>query len=110
MKNENGITLVALAITIVVMIIIIFISVNTGKDAYSEMQLQAFEAKMKVIQEKVNLEIENYKKWEKYGESGININDYVTYLYQKNKQFFLPLELDHLNKINDHHLIRTIFY
>lgn len=91
MKNENGITLVALAITIVVMIIIIFISVNTGKDAYSEMQLQAFEAKMKVIQEKVNLEIENYKKWEKYGESGININDYVIYLYQKNSQGNSPI-------------------
>ena len=91
MKNEKGITLVALAITIVVMIIIISISVNTGKDAYSEMKLQAFEAKMKVIQEKVNLEVENYRKWEKYGESGININDYVTYLYQKNSQGNSPI-------------------
>ena len=110
MKNENGITLVALAVTITVLIIIIFISTNTGKDAYYEMQFQAFEAKMKVIQEKVNLEIENYKRWENYGENGITINNYISYLYEKSNTGRTPVNANNCSYHNEFNSIAQNLY
>lgn len=63
-KNEKGITLVALAITIIVLLIIVGIGYNYGKDAIQRAQLEELrtnmlliEAKAKGLVEEVNFKI-----------------------------------------------------
>ena len=62
MKTEKGITLIALAITIIVLSILTGIIVSVGSDTYKEFEVQAYVAKMNMVQARVNIisqEIQN---------------------------------------------------
>ena len=60
MKNENGITLISLVMTIVLIVILAAISTYTGIEAYNNMRVQAFVAKMIALQEKVDIFCDKY--------------------------------------------------
>lgn len=89
MKNGKGVTLIALVTSIIIMFIIAGVASYSGIEAYKNMRVQNFIAKMKVIQEKVDFVCDNYKDWEKYGidenNDGIpdyNINDYIKDIFK----------------------------
>lgn len=63
MKNENGVTLVALVTTIILIFIIASVATSTSLTSYKLMKVQNFVAKMQVIQEKVNNTMEEYENW-----------------------------------------------
>lgn len=54
MKEENGITLVALILTIVVMVILTTISIQTGTESIDSTKLQGFYTHLEVIQKRVD--------------------------------------------------------
>lgn len=60
MKNEKGITLVALVITIILMMILLSVSIETGFTTYENMKVQAFIAKMITVQEAVDKLCDKY--------------------------------------------------
>ena len=85
MRNERGITMVALIIMIILMLVMVGTGVFTGIDAYHTMEAQTFIAQMKVIKEKIYVIREEYKAWDNY--LGDNIYDYIKEEYtitQKN--------------------------
>ncbi len=53
-KNEKGITLIALIITIIVMLILVSTTVYVGLDTYRESTVTAFVTQMQIIQKKVD--------------------------------------------------------
>lgn len=53
-KEEKGITLVALIITIVVMVIIAGISINTGTKSLDDTRLRGFYTKLEIVQKRVD--------------------------------------------------------
>ena len=55
MKTENGVTLIMLGITIVVLIILTSVTINVGLSTYKEFEVQAYVAKMNMIQSRVNI-------------------------------------------------------
>lgn len=79
MKNERGITMIALVLVIILMLILTTTGVFTGIDAYKTMKTQTFIAQMKVVREKVNVVRDEYKSWDKY--TGVNINEYIEEKY-----------------------------
>lgn len=54
MKNENGITLVALIIIVGVMLIITSVSVYNGTDSVNSIKLNGFYTQLEIVQEKVD--------------------------------------------------------
>lgn len=63
MKQEKGITLIALMVTIIVMIIIASIAIKTGLDSLDETELQGFYTQLDIVQKKVDeivISNENY--------------------------------------------------
>lgn len=60
MKNEKGVTLVALVTTIVLIIILASITTYTGIESYQSMRTQAFVSKMIALQEKVDVFCDKY--------------------------------------------------
>ena len=54
MKEENGITLVALILTIVILIILTTISIQTGTESIDSTKLQGFYTHLEVIQKRVD--------------------------------------------------------
>lgn len=60
MKNEKGVTLVALVTTIALIIILAAITTYTGIESYQSMRTQAFVSKMIALQEKVDTFCEKY--------------------------------------------------
>lgn len=60
MKNQKGITLISLVMTIILVIILASVGTYTGFQAYENMRVEAFVAKMKTAQEAVNKFCEKY--------------------------------------------------
>lgn len=60
LKNNKGITLIALVITIIVLMILVSISVSTGLDTAKESRYYNAISQMKVMQAKVNEFYEEY--------------------------------------------------
>lgn len=60
MKNEKGVTLIALVTTIALIIILAAITTYTGIESYQSMRTQAFVSKMIALQEKVDTFCEKY--------------------------------------------------
>ena len=58
-KNEKGITLIALIITIVVMLILLSTTAYVGIDTYKESKYTAFAMQMQIIQKKVDSLVSN---------------------------------------------------
>lgn len=54
MKNENGITLIALIIIIVVMLIIASVSIYNGTDSVNKTRLNGFYTQLEIVQERVD--------------------------------------------------------
>ena len=54
MKNQNGITLVALVVTIVVMLILVVSSVQIGSKAFDSTRLKGFYTQLEIVQKKVD--------------------------------------------------------
>ena len=52
MKEQKGITLVALVITVIVLLIIASISINYGTGAFDNTRLQGFYTKLEIIQKR----------------------------------------------------------
>lgn len=73
MKNEKGITLVALVITIILMMILLSVSIETGFTTYENMKVQAFIAKMITVQEAVDKLCDKYSIQE-INEMGSSFN------------------------------------
>jgi type II secretory pathway pseudopilin PulG len=122
MKNENGITLVALVVTIIVIIILASVTTYSGIESYKYMKQENFVAKMKVIQEKVDLIKSEYTNWSGYvyydtaTEDGANA--YKTNLSQYLKEIYgietkvsssdtTWIELDSTENIDDYFYIST---
>ena len=79
MRNEKGITMIALVLVIILMLILTTTGVFTGIDAYKTMRAQTFVAQMKVAQEKINIIRDEYEAWDNY--KGNNINEYIMERY-----------------------------
>lgn len=60
MKNQNGITLVSLVMTIILIMILATVGTYTSLEAYENMRVEAYIAKMKTVQEAVNRFCEKY--------------------------------------------------
>lgn len=69
MKNESGVTLIALVVTIIVMSIIGFVATSNSLELYKINKVETFAAKMQMIQERVNILREEYNMWEPPSES-----------------------------------------
>lgn len=54
MKNQKGITLIALVITIILVLLLSTIAIQTGTESYQNIKVKAFVSKMIVIQEAVD--------------------------------------------------------
>lgn len=54
MKNEKGITLVALAVTIIIMVALVGVGIKYGGNSYSEVQLQNFSYELQQVQGRVD--------------------------------------------------------
>lgn len=76
MKNESGVTLVSLVITIILIFILASITTYSGIEAYKDMKKENYVAKLKVIQEKVDLITSEYDNWSGKAE-GKTIKDYL---------------------------------
>ena len=79
MRNERGITMIALVIMIILILLIVGTGVFTGIDAYKTMEAQTFIAQMKIVKEKIYVIREEYKSWDRY--NGENIQDYIMEKY-----------------------------
>lgn len=67
-KNEKGITLVALIVSIIVMIILATVTLTTTFTAYDTTKAQKFKSQMRVLQEGVNSFYSDWKTWSKEKE------------------------------------------
>ena len=73
MRNERGVTMIALIIMIILILLMVGTGVFTGIDAYKTMEAQTFIAQMKIVREKIYVIREEYKSWDRY--NGENIQD-----------------------------------
>lgn len=79
MKNEKGITLVALGITIIVLSILAAVSISTGKKTIEENKVIAFINELKIVQSEVNIIVEKQKMGNtSYDSIGTKISDLDT--------------------------------
>ena len=76
MKNESGVTLVSLVVTIILIFILASITTYSGIEAYKDMKKENYVAKLKVIQEKVDLIASEYDSWSGKKDNP-NINVYL---------------------------------
>lgn len=60
MKNQKGISLITLLFTIILMLIITTITMYSGFEAYDNMKVQVYVAKLKTLQEKVDIFCDKY--------------------------------------------------
>jgi Tfp pilus assembly protein PilE len=92
MKKEDGVTLVSLVATVIVMLILATVTTYSGIESYKEAKKENFIAKMKVIQEKVDLIKSEYKNWSGYVDYDITtedgVNAYKTNLYAYLKEIY----------------------
>ena len=79
MRNEKGITLVALGITIIVLSILAAVSISTGKKTIEENKVIAFINELKIVQSEVNIIVEKQKMGNtSYDSIGTKISDLDT--------------------------------
>ena len=103
MRNERGITMIALIIMIILMLVLVGTGIFTGIDAYKTMEAQTFIAQMKIIKEKIYVIREEYRSWDNY--QGDNIYDYIKEEYSitttnasgEQESVFSPKELSLYN-------------
>lgn len=74
MRNQNGITLIALTITIIVLLILVSISTYSGINIVQSTKMTAFTSELKIMQTQVNEIYQKYKK----GDT-IKIDDTIYY-------------------------------
>ncbi|MBP3596604.1 MAG: leucine-rich repeat domain-containing protein [Clostridia bacterium] len=67
-KNEKGITLVALIVSIIIMIILATVTLTTTFTAYDTTKAQKFKSQMRVLQEGVNSCYSDWQSWTKEKE------------------------------------------
>ena len=77
MKDNKGITLIALAITIIILIIIASVSTYSGVEALKDSRAEARKSEIKMIQQAV---LENYALYQKTNDTKIerNAKQYLT--------------------------------
>lgn len=85
MKNENGVTLIALVLMVILMLILTSVGIYTGVDSYKTMKTKKFEAEMTIVQEKVNIIRDEYKSWEYYPAK--SCNEYVMEKYSYDEMY-----------------------
>jgi len=85
MKNENGVTLIALVLMVILMLILTSVGIYTGVDSYKTMKTKKFEAEMTIVQEKVNIIRDEYKSWEYYPAK--TCNEYVMEKYSYDEMY-----------------------
>lgn len=79
MRNEKGITLVALAVTVIVMSILATVAISTGQNAIEENKVIAFINELKIAQAEVNIIVEKQKSGDTtYDSIGTEISDLDT--------------------------------
>ena len=61
MRNNRGVTIVALAATIIILIILASMTIITSMDAYNQMQYESFKAELEELQKAVDVIAEEYK-------------------------------------------------
>lgn len=98
-RNEKGITLVALIVSIIVMIILATVTLTTTFTAYETTKAQKFKAQMKVLQEGVNSFYSDWQTWSNEKEY-----EYREMLKNKDVEISDAEQSDLKNRINE---IRT---
>lgn len=79
MRNEKGITLVALGITIIVLSILAAVSISTGKKTIEGNKVIAFINELKIVQSEVNIIVEKQRNGDtSYDSIGTKISDLDT--------------------------------
>lgn len=96
-KNEKGITLMALIITIIVMLILAGVSIKSGSDAVEQTRLKGFYSKLETIQKRVDEIATNN---ESYTDEGGNI----VYLKEQGTAF---ADLDNTQKMKLENIIQN---
>ena len=79
MRNEKGITLVALGVTIIVLSILAAVSISTGKKTIEGNKVIAFINELKIVQSEVNIIVEKQRNGDtSYDSIGTKISDLDT--------------------------------
>lgn len=61
MRNNRGITIVALVVTVIILIVLASMTAITSIDAYNQMQYETFKAELEELQKAVDVVAEEYK-------------------------------------------------
>ena len=109
-KNDSGITLVALSITIIVLLILSTVAVSSGKKAIENSRLTTFTAEMKVMQSEVNLLYDKWKNEEKikFGDEEKEITNIGNTITDEQKNRYNSLNLTADYKLYDANVIEKL--
>lgn len=109
-KNDSGITLVALSITIIVLLILSTVAVSSGKKAIENSRLTTFTAEMKVMQSEVNLLYDKWKNEEKikFGDEEKEITNIGNTITEDQKNRYNSLNLTDDYKLYDADVIEKL--
>ena len=109
-KNDSGITLVALSITIIVLLILSTVAVSSGKKAIENSRLTTFTAEMKVMQSEVNLLYDKWKNEEKikFGDEEKEITNIGNTITEDQKNRYNSLNLTDDYKLYDADVIKKL--
>ena len=109
-KNDSGITLVALSITIIVLLILSTVAVSSGKKAIENSRLTTFTAEMKVMQSEVNLLYDKWKNEEKikFGDEEKEITNIGNTITDEQKNRYDSLNLTNDYKLYDANVIEKL--
>ena len=109
-KNDSGITLVALSITIIVLLILSTVAVSSGKKAIENSRLTTFTAEMKVMQSEVNLLYDKWKNEEKikFGDEEKEITNIGNTITEDQKNRYNSLNLTDDYKLYDANVIEKL--
>ena len=100
MKNQKGITLVALIITVVVLLIITAVSINFGTDSLDDTRLRGFYAELEIVQKRVDdiaTTNETYVLPDGDITTTVYLKDTGTVLTEEQKSFITGLKFDPTN-------------
>lgn len=100
MKEQKGITLVALIITVVVLLIIAAVSINFGTDSLDDTRLKGFYAELEIIQKRVDdiaTTNESYVLSEGDTATTVYLKDTGAPLTEEQRSFITSLKFDPIN-------------
>lgn len=78
MKNQNGVTLIALVGTILILLILASITITTSIQSYKQMRFETFKAELNEVQLKVDEICEDFKIFKKENGTTATYSDYFT--------------------------------